>query len=210
MNKETALLYLSSQSIQDYCEEHPIIWHRKEDTFDGDVLTPTPAMAMFFGLLSETGALFSQAEYWHYARSGWGDWISGLSARTINGLRARLDRNFYPSAIDSLHVWALLVETGLFARCSIDTVADAVGKADITVWPTLGGTAIKIGLRAGTRYCDARTEYKRRYRGATDAEMIDIVLDMGRPQSPGNKRWYSVDDLQPVIDRAMAWADIPF
>jgi len=85
-----------------------------------------------------------------------------------------------------------------------------VGKADITVWPTLGGTAIKIGLRAGTRYCDARTEYKRKYRGATDAEMIDIVLDMGRPQSPGNKRWYSVDDLQPVIDRAMAWADIPF
>ena len=202
MHKETALLYMSSQSIQAYCADHPIVWHCREDTYSGDVLTPTPAMSIFFNLLSERAALFTQDDYWQYAKASWADWIATLDARVVIGLRARLDRNFYPSAIDSLYVWALLVETGLFTRCTIDTVADAVGKTDISVWPKLDSPAIKIGLRAGTRYCDARTDYKRQYRGAADGKMIDLVLDMNRDRAPGNKRWYNAKDIQPVIDAA--------
>lgn len=199
--KETALLYISSDAIMNYCGNHPLEWPERNDANGaGNVLTPTPAIAVFFRLLTKTGNLFTQEDYKRFAWQEWADSRSRYTQAQFDGLGARLYRNFYPSAIDSLHVWALLVETGRFDKCVIDTVADAVGKTDITVWPTLGGDPIRVALYTDNKYSKERTEYKRLFRGSAPVGTIDVTLKMDRPRQPGNKRWYNQADLNPIFD----------
>jgi hypothetical protein len=199
--KETALLYISSDAIENYCANHPLEWpERSVANGEGNVLTPTPAIAVFFRLLTKTGDLFTQQAYLSFAWQEWAESRHKFTQAQIDGLGARLYRNFYPSAIDSLHVWALLVETGRFDKCVIDTVADAVGKTDITVWPTLNGNPLRIALYTDNPYSRARTEYKREFRGAAPRGTIDVTLKMDRPKQPGNKRWYNQADLTPIFN----------
>lgn len=113
---------------------------------------------------------------------------------------SRLYRNFYPSAIDSLHVWAMLVETGCFACCALDVMKDAVDKTDLTVW-TLDRQCVKICLYVDSPNCKWWTRYKRSIRGKA-AGAIDLILKMERPKGVGNKRWYTLEDLLPVFEAA--------
>ena len=194
------LIYLSSGAVQQFCAQHPIEWCSRELAEQGDILTPTPGMQVFFAMLLEGNRLFDQAQYYAKACAVWGDWLARLDEKERQGIKARLYRNFYPSAIDSLHAWALLVETGLFDACLIDPLADSRAKTDITVF-TKDRRAISIALYAGSAYARRRTQHKRQARGGAP-NAIDVILPMDRPQRPGNKRWYEIQDFGPVLELA--------
>jgi len=199
MAKHIVLSYFSSDAIKEFCANNPIDWADREiaNTF-GNLLTPTSAMAVFFDLLTQHGSLFTQSEYVQGAWATWDGWKSELEKDAIMGIEARLYRNFYPSAVDSLHVWALLVESGQFARCTLDTAQDAYSKTDLTVW-TCEGDSVKIALSAGNKYSQKWARYKRRVRGGARGA-ISVLLSMSRPKFPGNKRWYRLEDLIPVFE----------
>ena len=200
--KQLALLYISSEMIKEFASRHPVMWPDRDlANGPGNKMTPTPAMGVFFEYLDQNGDLFTQDEYANYAWLEWSDWRDGLTERVIEGVTARLKRNFYISGLDTLYVWSLLVETGLFSRCLIDVIEDTVGKTDISVW-TKGGGRIPIALHAGNRYAQAWTSYKRDHRGNTEESLVDVELAMERDRSPGNKRWYNLDDLGKVVRRA--------
>lgn len=194
------LIYLSSSAIKSFCTRHPIQWATREIAEQGDILTPTPGMQVFFDMLLEGNKLFTQDQYYDRACVVWGDWLARLDDKTRWGIKARLYRNFYPSAIDSIHAWALLVETGLFDACYIDPLEDAKSKTDITVW-TKDRRSISIALYWGGAYSRRRTEYKRLVRGGP-VNAVDVILPEDRPRAPGNKRWYETQDFAPVLEMA--------
>lgn len=198
MSKHVALLYFASGAIEDYCRRYPVEWPSRElANGPGNLMTPTSAMAVFFDLLAKNGRLFTQREYVDYAWTVWSEWKKTLTDTETLGIEARLYRNFYPSAIDSMHVWALLVETRAFAYCSLDTAHDALGKTDLTV-VSKDRRVVKVALLSGTAYSKRWTSYKRKARGEVRGT-VDIILPMNRPREPGNKRWYRLDDLVPVF-----------
>lgn len=203
MDRRITLTYIASSAIIDYISKHPIDWtdnHLAQLGQPGDKRTPTPAMSLFFELFANRRALFSQTEYIAYAEEQWRDWFDLLSPLEYRGVRARLRCNFYVSAIDSLHVWAMLIETGRFNSCVIDTVLDVTGKTDITVTNQEGKT-VSIGLAVSTRAGREAYAHKRAHRGISqNAVMVWLPLD--RPRSPGNKRWYQVEDIATVAGRA--------
>jgi len=125
-----------------------------------------------------------------------------LSIEQKKGISHRLFRNFYPSAIDSLHVWAMLVETGRFDRCVVSTKDDVVGKTDISVWAIDADTPIQVALHVDNEYTRRWTAYKRSARGDVPTGLVDVMLTLDRPRRPGNKRWYTVEDLTLVLQAA--------
>jgi len=195
--RDIHLAYFASSYIVQFIVEHPVLWpDRVLANTLGNRLTPSPAMGVFFDLLTFSNCLFTQKEYSDYAWSVWADWHRELSEGERFGVEARLWRNFYPSAIDSLHVWSLLVESGNFSQCVLSTASDAIGKTDLTVW-TKQGKEIKIALRIGGDYSQGWSDYKRQRRNGYEGVIaIDLILPMERPRSPGNKRWYQPGDLE--------------
>ena len=194
------LMYLSSNAIQSFCTKHPIQWHTRQLAEQGDILTPTPGMQVFFDMLLESNRLFTQKQYYEKACVVWSDWLERLDDKRREGIKARLFRNFYPSAIDSIHSWSLLVETGLFDACYIDPLEDAKSKTDITV-VTKYRNPISIALYFGGAYSKRRTEYKRIARGGS-IDAVDVILPEERPRTPGNKRWYKTEDFAHVLNLA--------
>lgn len=199
MAQNIVLTYMSSDSIKEFCTRNPIRWtDPKLANGPGNLFTPSPAIAIFFEAFLCIGRLFTQVEYVEFAWHSWGDWKGTLSEKEVAGIESRLYRNFYPSGIDSLYVWSLLVESGCCEKCVLDTADDAVGKTDITVW-LKDGTEKKLALYVGSNRGGAWTKYKREHRGDVSEDLIDLVLSMDKPRSPGNKRWYGVEDLGAII-----------
>ena len=197
MKADMRLIYIASQAIVEYCTDHPIVWSDPKLTDgDGNKKTPTPAVEVFYKLIAQTERLFTQDDYWEYARQEWYDWLSQQTEPVFYGLKARRFRNFYPSCIDTLHAWALLAESGHFAYCILDPIRDAVAKTDISVH-TLDGRSIGVALYVASERSEAWTKYKRTYRGKVE-NVIDVCLPMTRRRKPGNKRWYCIDDFAPV------------
>lgn len=209
MADRITLTYMASDAIVDYIAAHPVRWGHGELAKiggPGDRKTPTPAMAVFFEMFALRGALFSQEEYIDYALSKWPAWLATLSPMEIEGLQVRLGRNFYVSAVDSLHVWAMLVETGAFRSCVIDTALDAVGKTDISV-TTSCGSVLSVALSVDSPNGRHAYDHKRKWRGVAKDAII-LRLPMDRPRTPGNKRWYNKDDLHPILDAAGVVTDM--
>lgn len=195
---QTRLLYIGSAAIQRFCTDNPINWlDSRLANGAGNVLTPTPAVGLFYDLLSSNERLFTQEDYWQYATEIWRDWLRNQKTDVQVGLRARLFRNFYPSCVDTIHSWALLSESGRFDYCILDPVRDAVAKSDITLW-TLEGRSIGVALYVASEQSRNWTAYKRTHRGEVH-NVVDVTLPMTRPRNPGNKRWYEVDDFAPVF-----------
>ena len=211
MDKDTRLVYLSSDSIVAFCNANPIWWGEDRDANKaGNWYIEPPAMAIFFGCLTVHGGLFSQQDYVNYAGAvpvrvnipGLGDNLSfpELAEGHSLPLRTRLCRNFYVSAIDSLHVWALLVESGEFDRCFLDTADDVVGKTDLSVWRR-DGQYFRINLAVGSHRAKQWAEHKRLFRGECN-EGLRIELPCRLPkQQPSNKRWYRLEDFAVLFDR---------
>lgn len=200
------LLYFSSAEIMRFCGDHPLDWSGKELVKRGGVadragMTPTPAVQEFLNCPHWHQQLFDQAEYWSWCQRQhlWSEWLSRLTDEQKQAVKARCYRNFYPSMIDSLHVWAMLVESGEYDSCAVDSARDAVGKTDLTV--SKGPEVKRIALVIGSPEGRADREYKLKYRATPDGvECIDIYLDKEhRPVGIGNKRWYNIGDLQDVL-----------
>ena len=198
MGRQIKLLYFSSTLILEFGKKHPVDMYTRDLAEMGDILTPTPAMGEFFDCLLNAGRLITQGDYITYACNQWVVWFTGLKSHQKEGIIARLARNFYPSAIDSLHAWALLVESGKFKSAIIDILEDAVGKTDLTV-EAKNGIKYKIGLSIDNAYTRQREAYKRTYRGDVPHDLIDIRLPMERNKI-GNKRWYEIEDFEPLFE----------
>lgn len=196
------LLYLGSRYIVDFVAQNPVEWKeavlaKRGGPGDSAGPTPTPAVYEFLRLLRIKKALFTQAEFACHCISRWRDWYQNLSRLQKEGIEAKLYRNFYPSMIDSLHVWAMLSETGAFDRCILDSFDDATAKSDLTL--IAGDREIKVALLAGSKAAVEDRRYKLTYRGGGTGEVFEVVLPLEREKGPGNKRWYRLEDFMPVL-----------
>lgn len=207
------VIYLSSEYILDWFSDpaHQVEWCSSELADMGDFLPPekygvAPVMKVFFEYLGKRGELFTQKEFTDYFWSLYPEFKADLPPEFARAYGARIWRNFYPSGgIDSIHVWALLVESGQFARCLINSEEDVVGKTDLIVY-TKKGQRLDLALRIDTNRSRRRAAKKQEnlsgMRGVNDAA-IDVPLPFDeREKGAGNKRWYNYDDLKPVFDAA--------
>lgn len=196
------LLYIPSDEIVRYVTAHPIDWHKPEMANRGGPgdkagITPTPAVEEFLRLLMDRRALFTQSEYMHHCWVQWRSWIEPKPMDQKVGVKAKLYRNFYPAMIDSLHVWAMLVETGMFDTCVLNSAEDAISKTDLIV--TSGPKAYRLALIGPTINAIQDRQYKLANRGNGEDTSIEIVLPSEYPRQPGNKRWYRKSDVMRAI-----------
>jgi hypothetical protein len=198
------LMYLHSDYIVSYVTNHPIDWQneyrelaRRGGAGDTAGVTPTPAVGEFLHVLSQRQSLFTQQDYLIHCRKVWQDWWGGLSDAQEKGMIAKLYRNFYPSMIDSLHVWAMLSEVGWFDVCYLDAYEDAIGKTDLTF--KSGDKVIKLALMGPTRQAREDRDYKLTHRNnGRGIEAVEAQLSLSRVRSPGNKRWFRLSDFAQI------------
>lgn len=198
----TRVLYFGSDYIKNFLGRNPVSWEGKHlaglgGAGDTAGPTPEPAAQAFLDLLTSRNNLFSQSEYVVHCIDRWHEWLKDKTPLQVNGVKAKLSRNFYPSFIDSIHVWALLSETKMFDMCFIDSYDDAVAKTDITVISSAGRAAIALcGLRS--RRTTRCREHKKAYRGGTECydKVIEVYFPFERKMRPGNKRWYELNDFR--------------
>lgn len=203
------MTYFSSQFIVEYIKEHPIEWPSRglADTVR-NVRIPFSCIGAFFELLKKKDGLFSQEEYIDYLWDTDRLDIEPYGFDGLVGLEARIKRNFYPSALDSLHAFSILVESGRFARCTLDTLEDVVSKVDLSV-TSKEGVCLGIALMAGTSSGKRWAVHKNIYReGWGDWNVIEVPLPMDRPREPGNKCWYNVEDFE-VVFKALDHRELP-
>lgn len=203
----STLIYIPSHTIVDYVTKNPVNWipshaylAKRGGLGDQCGVTPTPAVYEFLQLLQKEKRLFTQKEYRDYCFNSWVNdgWIDGLGSKKRGALGVRLYRNFYPSMIDSLHVWAMLAETKFFDACIIDSTMDAVAKTDLLL--KRGDTEYHVALLAGSKQSVDDRHYKLTYRN--DGENVvcyDVKLPMKRERNPGNKRWYEIADFDSLV-----------
>lgn len=201
---ERALIYIPSSEIVDYITINTIDWadNHKELAKRGGVgdsvgVTPTPAVEEFLNLLIAKRGLFTQYEYMAHCWESWRSWVAPKSQMQKLGLRARLYRNFYPSMIDSLHVWAMLCESGMFDLCFMSATEDAIGKSDLILHS--GKREIRLALIGPTGQASSDRQYKIEHRNNGEPECIQIKLNPNYPKSPGNKRWFRKSDVMQAI-----------
>lgn len=202
-----SLIYMSSRHIVEYIAQHPIMWMEdKKEMADrggaGDKagLPPVPSVELWIGCLRGKERLFSQDEYaeHYFCNSRIKAWLQGKPSDQIEGVRVKQYRNFYPSMIDSIHVWALLAETGLFDSCIVETDRDAISKIDMTV--TAEGHRLSLAIRGPTPEATRAKAYKDKYRGIGQAaKAIELALSINKPRAPGNKRWFDAEEVVTAI-----------
>jgi hypothetical protein len=202
-----SLIYMSSRHIVEYMTRHPIQWMDNKKWMadvggpgDKAGLPPVPSVELWIECLRSKERLFSQDEYADYylANGRIRNWLQGKSPEQVEGVRVKQYRNFYPSMIDSLHVWALLAESGLFDSCIVETDRDAISKIDMVVMAD--GHRLALAIRGPTPDATRAKAYKDKYRGngqATNA--IELALSIKKPRSPGNKRWFDAEEVITAI-----------
>jgi len=196
-----ALIYFPSQYIVDYITKNRIDWDqadlaRRGGWGDRAGIPPTPAVAEFLSLLTQKGDMFTQKEYMEHCFSQWSGWLQERQQMHWRGLQAKLYRNFYPSMIDSLHVWAMLCETRRFDSCFLSSYEDAIGKTDLIV---MNGD-IQYRLALLFENAKENLDYKKTHRHRGDVSpCIEIVLPKIYPRNPGNKRWYKIQEVLKAI-----------
>lgn len=198
------LLYLSSLSIVDYISAHPINWvyNTQDSTYPqgyGDQAgsAPTTAVEQFCNLLIARRGLFTQAEFTTHCFLAWGSWVNGLAEELRQGLEYKLFRNFYPALIDSLHAYALLIESRMFDAVVLDSYEDSTRKTDLLV--TLEGETLRLALLGPKSVARQQRGYKEQKRNFANLPTIEVVMPAARPKAEGNKRWFrSTDFLQAI------------
>lgn len=199
---ERALLYIPSAEIVEYISAHPIDWadeHKDKAKRGGvgDLLTPTPAVEEFLNLLIDQRGLFTQEEYMRYCVGKWSEWAQSKTVDQKWGIRTKLYRNFYPSMIDSLHVWAMLCESGMFEMCFLSATEDAIGKSDLVL--RSGSKELRLALLGPTSQAGDDRKYKIGHRNNGEAGCIEVQLSLNYPKNPGNKRWFKKSDVMKAI-----------
>lgn len=226
-----SLVYIPSKEIIAFCKENPIDWSNAELAKIGGIgdqagLPPIPSVDIFLDLYHCRKSLFTQEQFFSHCLSMWEsknpEWVAGLYLQPgrpksapsfiefpsyLDGLRAKAYRNFYPSMIDSLHVWAMMVESGWFKMCYLDSCEDATGKSDITAIDNRGDE-YKFALLIGSKNGLSALRHKRgsRSNGIT-THFVDVPLPTSRPKGIGNKRWYCMDDIVSAIRLEKSFAN---
>lgn len=197
------LLYISSSAIVDFVSHNPIYWPPRELTKIGGLadqagIPPVPSVQSFLGLLGERRELFTQAEFADRCISDWGEWFGDLTEDIQHALRMKQYRNFYPSLVDSLHAWALIVETCDCDSCFINAYLDAVSKTDLIV--IRGDSKLGIKLVGPTPYADQCRIHKQSNREfiVNLGDCVTVKMPCDRERNPGNKRWYFPEDFSIV------------
>lgn len=200
-----SLIYISSETIVNYVSKNPVNWledfkgmAKRGGIGDQAGVTPTPAIQEFLELYHDTKSLFTQRDYRDWCFKRWRNWLEEKPKAQQDGVAVKLYRNFYPSMIDSLHVWAMLAETKKFDVCVLDSTEDAIGKTDLTL--RQNEIMHRIALQIGTKSGIDNRKYKCKHRnGGQEIERIEIWLPMSRSRTPGNKRWYELDDFSKLL-----------
>lgn len=208
MNKErVTLLYLGSKAIENYIARHPVSWANAELAKRGGIgdragMPPTPMVYEFFSLVAQKQGLFTQSEYRDHCFEQWCSWNKLENQDMREGVAAKLYRNVYPSMVNTLHAWSLLVEARWFDLCVIDTATDALSKHDLIVSRS-GCTPIALDLFIQTERAVNDRQYKLSHRKASRdfvCESFDVPLPIHDRQKrqPGNMRWYCLKDFAHV------------
>lgn len=210
MSENRTLLYLGSKNIEQYIAQHPIHWHDRDAAGRGGLgdsagVPPTPAVQEFLALLLQRQDLFTQQEYTDFCFNQWNnsekkDWVTQKTKPQRYGLTAKCFRNWYPSMIDSLHVYSLLVESKAFTKCILDSYVDACSKQDLLVSsdnrPLFAINLFWEGALNNRKYKNAH----RSSAGTPVSQAFDVPLPKSRPtKRPGNKRWYCIKDFEPIF-----------
>jgi hypothetical protein len=194
-----SLYFFGTIYILNYIKFHPVEWSDLESSRRGGVgdqagPTPTPAVREFLALLEQKGDLFTQREFEEHCIHEWSDWFYVQTANEQRGVRAKLRNNFYPSMIDTLYVYALLIEERVGDVYLVSPELDARDKIDLIVRVT--GLTVGLALVGPTEEADQDRNYKTQHRpGIADGEVIVVKLPNNRPKSPGNKRWFQIEDF---------------
>jgi len=201
------LLYLGSKAIKNYIARHPIVWANSELAKRGGIgdkagMPPTPMVYEFFSLVAQKQGLFTQEEYKDYCFEQWKTWDKLAHQDMREGITAKLYRNVYPSMINTLHAWSLLVEAGWFDRCIIDTATDALSKHDLIVSRS-GRPPIALDLYIQTERAVVDRQYKLAHRKSSRDcayQSLDVPLPINdrKKEHPGNMRWYCLRDFAHV------------
>ena len=208
MQSEAKLIYLSSDHIQQAVADNPVCWTdlamaQLGGAGDRAGMTPTPAVLEFLELIGHQKRMVSASEYVeHCFMQRWTEWLDTKPEELRQGVEAKLRCNFYPSMAATLHAWALLVETGGFEQCWLDTYDDVVANTDLTL--VRFGTTYRIEL-IGPRARSTR-EYKVRHRQRGDPGTV-VQIPFSRAREPGNMRWYRMSDFREFIDTAVSVSD---
>lgn len=188
-------------------------------------MPPISNVLLFFELLYEKGDLFLQEDYWNYCLKRWketspewcrmiftekylvdlddhgrlmkeGDRTEHESSWPVaTGLKAKCFRNFYPSFIDTLHVFGLMTESDLFSRIEINTEEDV--KSDFDIHATdKHGVECRFAILA--RKSNSVKQFIRK--GSDVKNNIILALPMQRKRE-GGKRWFEMEDLKKEYSR---------
>ncbi len=206
------LTYISTEYFRKWFSkpEHRVSFGGRDLAIEyGNWQIEPPVMMAFYNYLAEKGDLFTQREFLDYF------WTlpspqpkETLEHRDIKGIEARISRQFYPSAMKTVHAWALLVESGHFDRCLISARKDFVGKVDLTV--ISDESAVLVAFRDDTVNSEDWSRIKEEnvsgMRGVNE-DAVEILLKItdklrSDAQMTGNLILYSIDDLKPVFDAA--------
>jgi hypothetical protein len=201
------LITVDPESVVAFCKAHPVDlkpdWRAATQRGGaGDVMPPTPAADAFFTLYLEVNKghrLPTQQEYADYCCDVWSDWFTGYLTRFVQQcFVARLYRNFYPSFVDSVHVWALLgtryaVHGHLvFDHCVLDTYEDVIQNSDLLVYR--GEECLRIALRSQTRQAREDAWYKQTHRQPHRVEdgerLVHLSLPIDVRARVGGKCWF--------------------
>ena len=200
---ERALIYIPSREIVNFITAHPINWldnmkdlAKRGGVGDSAGVTPTPAIEEFLNLVVSLRGL-TQRQYMEHCWQAWESWIRRLRQEQKLGVKAKLYRNFYPSAIDSIHVWAMLCETGEFDMCLLSATEDAIGKSDLVL--KRGDKELRIALQVGTKQAKDDRSYKKEHRRNDEAGCKEVWLSLDAPKDPGNKRWFAKGDVMKAM-----------
>jgi hypothetical protein len=197
----------SADYIMRFITEHPIEWGDREirrlhGPADQMGLPPSFAMAEFANFLNEFRRIPTQQEFidFCYAQPGWAAWLVLKRPDGAAIYAHKLKGNFYPAAIDALHATALL--QNVYDTVSMSTDDDARHGVDVEI--THGLWTVKIDLK-GVQTLNAQwtQEYRAQMRGSRPG-VLAITLPGDFPQSPGNKRWFTVEWLRGHIDAELA------
>lgn len=204
---KVVLLYLGSKAIENYISRHPVTWSNPELAKRGGVgdlagIPPTPMVYEFFSLVGLKQGLFTQEEYRDHCFEQWQSWDKLSRPVMRKGVEAKLFRNVYPSMVNTLHAWALLVEAQWFDLCVVDTFTDAISKHDLIVSRS-GCNPIALDLFIQTENSVSNRAYKLAHRKASRefvCKSFDVPLPIAdRPKrQPGNMRWYCLRDFEHV------------
>jgi hypothetical protein len=206
MNLEVnvTLHYETTGSIQRWADENPMDWGEDKNWRAKAIAVFKLHMPLGFGTwfryLKTTGGLPTQEQFIELYIREHIDWWNHLDKETRECAIARAARQFFPSAVDSVFVYKLMIEnsTGLSA-VHLDVLEDAELKRDVSIFVGDERHRISMDLKGPlTAYQQECNEHKAIYRRG-DPSVI-IVQMPWRRKTFGNKRWFELGDFQHIFE----------